>query len=218
MLNPYEYLDISKNKIKAKHNCYVNINKTEFDETNITNTAEKLIIPGIFEVYFPEHEDFAPLVYNYDVSLLKTENYEETKEFIFIKYEPNDILINQEYTEKKDELDKLIKLFEGRNEYIKDPVILLNLMHDIFDDIDIVHYELIISNMARDAEDNNVKCRLKGNYNNCEILGQTKQAANDSLLSSLAYQNIKTAITKGVLEERSSKMNSLEKVINEDFS
>ncbi len=217
MLKPQEVFIIKKNEIYSKYECQITIDEKEYNETTLTEMADRFIIPGILEFYFPKFDDYCQIVLNYDVDLLKNESIEEDKNLITIHYHEKELLITKDYFSGETNMGLLDKLMQGNVKYINDYKIIVNMLHDILRSIDLVHIELIVSNMFRKKEDLNEKCRIKGNYKDSVILGVRKQPHQDSWQSALAFQYIDKAIQKGLVEGKDTELNPIEKVLNEDF-
>jgi hypothetical protein len=216
MLKPNKYLDITDHEIKAKKKCTVAVNLKEYDQETILNTSTFINLPGIIDVYFPEEDDVSHIILNYAVNLMKSKNTIEEKDEIQINYEEGDTIIRQDFAESGLDMRVLIKLLQGRIKYIKDPSILLQMIHQMLPGSDLVHLELIVANMMRN--DDGTVCREKGNYKNCEVLGQTNVALEDSWLSAISYRNMDTAISNALVSGKTIKRNPIEKVLNEEFS
>ena len=218
MLNPFDYLDITENKITAKYKCNISIDFKDFDNEEIVNSGERLFIPGMLEVFIPEFDDFCPININYQIYLNKTEQTQESDSFIIINYNIGDTMISGDYVKTAFNMAFLLKLLHGQIKYIKDPAILLQVLHNTFPESDLVHMELIISNMIRDGVDPNILARYKTGSKNNQIIGVAKQAALDSPLSAMAFKNIDRAIANALVTGKQVKNNPIEKILREDFS
>jgi hypothetical protein len=207
MLKVDDMFKIQKNEIKTAYDCNISIDQNDYDET----------IPGILSFYFPEFEDYAQIIVNYNVNLMKTNNIEIDKKNIILNYSKNETVIQKDYYSDDIDIRMLINLLQGRVKYIKDPIILLNMLINIIKSADLVHFELLISNMFRDPDDTSKRCRLTGNYKRNTILGQTAQPFEDSWESAMMYRNIDKAIVKGLINKQSSENNPIEKIGNEQF-
>lgn len=217
MLHPNEIFDISKNKITAKVQCIISINEREYDDRTYIEGSKFITLPGILQFYVPKYEDYVQISLTYPIDLWKTSSTFREKNEMTITYDEGDLVITKEYVPDEVDIGLLIRLLQGRIKYVKDPKILLNMIHDILPGIDLVHLELIVSNMFRQEKDLNKKCRLNGNYTNCIILGQERQPFQDSWASSMAFQYIDRAITSGLIGNKDAERNPIEKVLNEDF-
>lgn len=218
MLDSFKYLEITENKIIAKHNCHISVNFDDFSDDDIVNSGEQLLIPGMLEVFIPELDDFCPININYGIFLHKTEQTQETDKFININYNIGETIITGDYVKTSFNMGFLLKLLHGQIKYITDSTILLNVLHNTFPEADLVHLELIISNMVRDKDDPNLLARYKTGDKNNQILGVIKQAQLDSPLSAMAFRNIDRAISNALVSGKQVKNNPIEKIIREDFT
>jgi hypothetical protein len=217
MLDPFKYLEITENKIIAKHNCSITIDVDSYDDDSIVNSATQVVVPGILECFIPEFDDYCPIGLNYNVLVQKTQSTHETDEFIVINYEPGDLILHQEYIKAGMDLRFLIRLLHGQIKYISDPKIILNILHNIFPESDLIHLELIISNMIRDKDDITLLARYKNSQENNTVVSIVKQAQVDSTLSSIAFRNISQAIERGLVAGKPIKNNPIEKILQEQF-
>lgn len=217
MIQPNEVFDISKNKITTRVGCVITIDEREYDDRTYIEGSKIITLPGILQFYIPTYEDYVQIALTYQVDLWKTSNTFREKNTILITYDEGDMVISKEYVPDETDIGLLIRLLQGRIKYVKDPKILLNMIHDILPDIDLVHIELIVSNMFRTEKDLDKKCRITGKYDKCVILGQQKQPFQDSWASSMAFQYIDRAINIGLVSGKDAEKNPIEKVLNEDF-
>lgn len=214
-----DVFNVQKNIISSKINCSITIDDRDYNEKILIETSDKFIIPGILQFYCPDLDDYCQIVLNYSVDLMKTKNINNIDKHIFIiNYEPGDTVLTKDYYPVETNMGLLIQLTEGRIKYINDPKILLTMFHDIIPSVDLVHLELIISNMFRVPGNEDERCRIKGNYKNAVILGAAKQPFQDSWHSALSFQYIEKAIQKGLIDKKSTEQNPIEKVLSEDFS
>lgn len=217
MLRPLEVFDISPKQIRAKYPCSIVIDEKEYDKYSFLETSTKFQIPGILEFFFPEFEDYCNIVLNYSVDVLKTQTLTIEKNTTIIYYEKGDLIITKDYVPTSTDIALLIRLLQGHVKYAKDPKVMLNMLHDILPSIDLIHLELVVSNMYRVFGKEEERCRINGDYSNSSIYGVRKQPFLDSWKSALAFQYIDKAIQTGLVRGKSSEMNPIEKILNEDF-
>jgi hypothetical protein len=216
LLNIFEVLNIEKNEISTKLNCTITLNKTELKDFMV-EYDNRFEVPGIIDIYFPELEDFTQIVTPYKViSIIKNENYKESNSEYELMYSANDRIIHQEYVDTEINLGLLNSMLDGRLKYIKDPETFLGLLNKALPKSDLVHLELILSNMFRDNESGD-PCRFTGDYTNCEQIGVTRLAKMDSWLSAMTFQNIDVGINRALYTGAQAKLNPIEKVLTEDF-
>lgn len=217
MLNAFDVLEITENKIKAKHVCKIIIDYSEYDDDSIVNSPTQIFLPGILDVYFPEFDDICTIGLNYGVFVNKKLDAVESDDLITITYEPGDLIISQDYVKTGMNIKFLMKLLRGNIAYLTDPKVILNVLHDSFTSYDLVHLEVVISNMIRDKNDISLLARYKNSDKDNTIIGVIKQAQTDSPLSSMAFRNIDKAIEKALVSGKESKNNPIEKILQEDF-
>jgi len=148
---------------------------------------------------------------------MKTQNIKYEKNNIIITYSPNEIVIKNEYSTTEPDIGFLTQLFNGRVKYMTDPKILLNMVHTILPEIDLIHLELIISNMFRQEDNIDARCRLTGNYKNSTILGVSQQPFQDSWASAMSFNHINKAIKNGLIHGKNCEDNPIEKILYEKF-
>ena len=217
MLRPEEVFIIGKNKIHTKYACQLTVDQREYDKRSFIEVSTKFTLPGVLEFYFPEFDDYCQIVLNYVVDLMKTTHMEENKQQTTIYYPKDSLVITKEYVSAETDIGLLDKILQGHIKYVTDPKIIINMLHDILPEVDLVHLELVVSNMFRVEGNESERCRMKGNYNKATIIGVKKQPHEDSWKSALAFQFIEKAIHKGLVDGKATEMNPIEKVLNEDF-
>lgn len=217
MIQPQEAFIIEKNKIRAKYPCSVSIDEKDYDRRTWVETSTKFQIPGMFSFYIPKFNDYSQIILNYAVDLIKTSNMEVNKTTKTIHYEENETIITKDYVPDETDIGLLDKILQGHVKYVSNPKIFINMLHDILPSIDLVHFELVVSNMFRLKGEEDVRCRFKGDYSNSVILGIKQQPFQDSWKSAMSFQYIEKAIQSGLVKGRPTEMNPIEKVLNEEF-
>ena len=218
MLDAFKVLEITENKIIAKSNCSITIDYDDYDSNSLISAPTQIYLPGILDCYFPEFDDFAVIGLNYGVFLQKKLDSIETDDYITINYEPGDLIITQDYIKTGMDMRFLMRLLNGGISYITDPKIILNVLHNSFQDSELIHLEVVISNMIRDKDDPTLLARYKNTDKNNIVMGVIKQAQTDSILSAMAFRNINKAIERALVSGKESKNNPIEKVLQEDFT
>jgi len=210
-------LDVQKNKIIAKHDCRIVIDKQEYSDTTLMNLNDKFIIPGLFDINFSKGDKQTSLTLplNFKVDLFKPKNIDIKGKLITLNYEEGETIIKKDFYIKDEDPAIVNRLFEGQLKFIKDPQILLNLIIDELPTADIIHLELVVSNMFRNEDDPTVPCRLT-NYKNPVIIGQKKLPFVGSWLNALAFENINKAVEVGLVNNKDAELNPLEKIMLEE--
>lgn len=225
-LNVNDVFLIEKNRIIAKRNIKYIFNEDEYREDDINEYNDRYVLPPIFEfIVEPENEKLGNneelkcnlvLPYN-EVNLLKSNDIDEISDDIhIINYKKGDEVINAKHVDATYDLKAIGRIIEGRAKFIKEPIILLNMIHTAFPNMDLVHIEVLISNMLRD--NNGELCRHSSDYSNINLMGVSQQSKSNSWLSSVIYQNPNQAIKKALIKNKDAEMNPIEKIMNEDFT
>jgi len=212
----FKLLDIKETEIRAKEPSIIYIDKSEYRE--LVDLPDYIVIPGVFSIQVGNKEVSIGVPFN--VKVFKTANTEETEEDILIRYDKGDIIIKQEYADVSPSFDAVEKLLEARAKYIKNPEILVNLVHELMSrakPLDLVHCEVIVANMFRRADNPREPCRIRGSYKNAVVIGQTKLPFIDSWLKAVAFENIDYALTNALIDGKSAKGTPLEKVLLADL-
>ncbi len=216
MLNIYEVLDIKEQEIFTKIPCVISINKLEYKDFMV-EYDNKFEIPGIIDIFFPDLDDYTQVITSYNlIGVLKTANYDETDSDINIHFESGDKIIEQDYADSSINLPLITKMLNGKLEYIKNPEVLISLLNIALPKSDLVHFELMLSNIFRNNSTGE-PARFDGDYNNANQVGVLKLGKSDSWLSAIAFQNIDQGINKALVSGKPAKMNPIELVLNEEF-
>jgi len=217
MLQVDDVFDIHKNKIVCKLACEINIDEKDYDERTFIDQSDKISLPGILDFYVPSKDETIQFTVTFAVNLNKTNNIEKNRKITTIKYEPGETVIDKEYVDVKTDIGLLTRLLHGNVKYVSDPKTLINMIYGIIPSVDLVHIELIVSNMFRRENDLSERCRIKGSYKNAVIIGRKSQPFQDSWLSALAFQYVDKAITTGLVEGKDAEKNPIENILTEDF-
>jgi hypothetical protein len=221
MLKPEDIFIIGEKNIVAKKNCYINIDKEQYRESDLIEYNNRFVIPPILEFNVATEEegktDVVYLIFPYsEVNLMKSDNVnDEDENLTIIYYKKGDEVVNAEFINDEFDLKSIARLFQGRAKFINNPATLVNILHSGLKVLDLFYLELVISNMIRDEEGN--LCRHTGKFNNATVVGVTEQSKNNSWLSAIAYQNVNAGITKALIKNQDAEMNPVEKIINEKF-
>lgn len=217
MLYPEDVFKIEKNTILAKKACTITINKKDYDPRTFIESTTTIIMPGNLQFFVPEYDDYCQISILYSVRVLKTADIRYEKNDIIISYLPDDIVVKSEYSTTEPDIGFLTQLLNGRVKYMTDPKILLNMVHSILPDVDLIHLELIISNIFRQKDNISVRCRLSGNYKNSTLIGVSAQPFQDSWASAMSFHHINKAIKNGLIQGKDCEENPIEKIIYEKF-
>lgn len=212
------FFKIEEKRIYAKEDCLISIDENDYDDITLMDCGDKYIIPGILNVTFYRVNETinVTLPIPITVNLIKPEDIEVDGSTTILRYKSGDLILTQDfYTDDYDE-KVIMRLFEGGLKYITNPEILVNLMSEKLPGIDLVHLELIVSNMFRDAENLTIPARLSG-YKDFVIVGQKKLPFISSWLNALAFENIDKAIRTGLITGKEAVLDPIERVVSERY-
>ncbi|MFW6247019.1 MAG: hypothetical protein ACOC22_02490 [bacterium] len=205
------YLDIRKHEIIAKQPVSIFIDLRDY-KNEVVDTGEKFQIPGILNITVGEGEDIETITlpYKFTVDLYKPANTEERGNQIRLLYQPNERMIYKEQYVKEIDPKVISKMFDGLTRYIEEPGVLLESISNELTKTDSVHIETIISHMFRSKDDPETPGRLV-NYKNTKIFGVKDLPYIDSWTSALAFEDINKAIKSGLISEKESQQNPIER-------
>ena len=211
-----KYLDIRKNEIIAKKLARVHIDKKEYKEDQISETAEYYLLPGILEIYFPDDFKFIQLPFTFPVKLLKNDTVIDTRKEILIEYKPGEPIIKQKFKAKELSFKSLNRILEGSVGFLRTPEQYVQVISDLLNhSIDLIHIELLVQHIFR-CKDNNYEtpCRLC-NYKNCEVVGISKLPKYTSWLLALEFERVKSVIKHALVNKTPLKGTAFEKIFLE---
>jgi len=211
-----KYLDIRKNEIIAKKLARVHIDKKEYKEDQISETAEYYLLPGILEIYFPDNFKFIQLPFTFPIKLIKNDTVIDTKNEILIEYKPGETIIKQKFKAKELSFKSLNRILEGTVGFLRTPEQYVQVISDLLNhSIDLVHIELLVQHIFR-CKDNNYEkpCRLC-NYKNCEVIGISKLPKYTSWLLALEFERVKSVIKHALINKTPLKGTAFEKIFLE---
>lgn len=114
----------------------------------------------------------------------------------------------------KNKVKVIDSLMSGRQPY-KDPNHFFMKIYDQFSELtngDLVHMEVLVSNLLRDRSNPSYPARLNANYD--AIVGSLKKIPSlESWLSSLNFENFNQSITTGLIYPRPESESLLEKIV-----
>lgn len=209
-------LDIRKNDIYARDNLTIEIDKNEYDDVSLVEYDDKYTVPGLLSIrYGNEEPEYYHLPLNFEVNLMKPNNFDVSGRILRFNYEKGEKIIHKKSYMKGINPAVITKILDSITKYVKDPRILVDMLSEELSNIDSVHLELAIGNMFRDNEDHKMPARLN-DYRNPIIIGSKKLPFIDSWLSGLAFENINKAIELGLVNEEDAQFNDIEKLIIRD--
>ena len=212
------YLYQSDDKLIALKECKLTINLSDYylDDTieikdDNSNIWAKSLISKI---------EFSDIVFNilldYPVEL-QTQKMERTDEQIILTYSKEDIILTIPFTtvEIKEQVNYVKRLLGGKELY-KDPTHLLKKIFSVYggsvSDLDLVHLEVLASQVLRDKKDHSLPARLGSSWDPVMFNIKT-DVFNTSFIQGLAFENIGKAIDIGLTTSRDVEPSIMEKIV-----
>ncbi len=163
--------------------------------------------------------EFDNIVFNimldYPVEI-QTPNMVMEKERIVLKYLKEDIILTIPFTtvEIKEQVNYVKRLLGGKEMY-KDPAHLIKKLYNVYGDIsdlDLVHLEIMASQVLRDKKDHSIPARLGRTWD--PVMANIKtDVFNTSFIQGLAFENVGKAIDTGLTTAKEGDPSILEKVV-----
>ena len=211
------YVQQSDDKLIASQDCTLTIEMADYQ---LSDTLQVKQEDGIIWVKsLISKVEFKDIVFNimldYPVEL-QTQNMEQTQERIVLKYLKDDIILTIPFTtvEIKEQVNYVKRLLGGREMY-KDPAHLLKKLYNVYGDIsdlDLVHLEIMASQVLRDKSDHSIPARLGKKWD--PVMANIKtDVFNTSFIQGLAFENVGKAIDTGLTTSKDADPSILERVV-----
>lgn len=209
-----QVLDIEKNKITAKTDITIELDKKDYREELFSDFGNRYQLPGILEISYGEAENIKTITlpFNFEVNLYKPDNMEETGSIIRLNYTEGERIIQKDRYVKQMDPAVIDRLFEAGMKHLSKPEILWSALMEELPKIDSIHLEIVVANMFRSETDLSIPGRLV-NYENCKIVGCKAIPFHDSWLSALAFENIGKAIRVGIVGGKDATLNPIEEIV-----
>jgi len=190
-----KFLDIDKHTIKTKENAGISINLNDFkelEETIIEIDGKKvntLVLPGFFEVTFPDKMDSITFTFPYNININISEIQERTSQIINVSFKPGEVIAFVEVINTNTDMRLLESMFEGSIKYLNKDI--YKRITSTFDqmqkinDVQLAHIELIYSQLYMIPMNGEyLPLRLTGKEYKPEYLINTKNSSQ--LLNNMA--------------------------------
>lgn len=213
-----QYLQQSDTKLIAAKPCKITIEMSDYHMSDSMQVKEQDAIIWVKSLICKI--EFNDIVFNimldYPVEI-QTPNMEQTKERIVLTYLKEDIILTIPFTtvEIKEQVNYVNRLLGGREMY-KDPSHLLKKIFKIYggkiSDLDLVHLEVMASQVLRDKKDHSKAARLGRTWD--PVMANIKtDVFNTSFIQGLAFENVGKAIDTGLTTSHESEPSILERVV-----
>lgn len=212
-----QYVRQTDDKLIAAKPCTVTIEMTEY---HLADTIQIKQQDGIIWVKSLICKiEFDNIVFNilldYPVEL-QTPNMVIEKERIILKYLKEDIILTIPFTtvEIKEQVNYVKRLLGGKEMY-KDPAHLIKKLYNVYgsiSDLDLIHLEIMASQVLRDKKDHSIPARLGRTWD--PVMANIKTDVFDtSFIQGLAFENVGKAIDTGLTTAKEADPSILEKVV-----
>ena len=215
---PVKYLKQDKNTVISLKQCVIDIDTDDYDfKSNILLDEEKgtLWVKNLLSKITFEDSMMFNMILDYPVELLvySFEKIGKVLRFYFpegkpvfeVSLEAEDIKAKAAYVER---------LASGK-EIFKDVAHLLLKLHKAYkevSDMDLVHYEVFISNVLRDKHDHSIPARLGKTWNPV-LISMKHIVFEQGFLQGLSFENIGKSINTGLTSTKYDEPSILEKVL-----
>jgi len=180
--NINKYLNIKKNEVIAKVNCEIILNVEEYKAINeeLAALAEQdtpeeksktqidanhdeedsqnelvIVVPGFFEIQFPDDMDSIKFSLPYDVQLFKNNILSQTSKVIHLSYAPGDRIFQASFFSPQSDIRVLDTLLENGVKYLNDDIYQTVLgvykQFESMSPIPFMHIELMVSQLFSDS-------------------------------------------------------------------
>lgn len=208
----------TENSLYCLEKCSMTIDLESYNigDDLVINEEENLItLNGLISKI--EFEDLSfDFILDYPV-ILKYYEIIKTKEFIKVIFNKDDEML--EVPLQKQDIKELVlyteRLISGKERF-KDINHLFLKFYKIYSEIssiDLVHMEIVISQILRDKKNPVLPARVGSDPENPILFNIKKNIFNSGLLQGLAFENVNTAINTGLISETEMSPSILEKVL-----
>lgn len=213
-----QYLQQSDDKLIAVKQCKLTLEMSDYQLSDTIQIKQQDSIVWVKNLICKA--EFDNIVFNllldYPVELQLIRMETVGKEQIILKYIPQDIILTIPFTtvEIKEQVNYVKRLLGGREMY-KDPTHLLKKLYNVYGDIsdlDLVHLEVLASQVLRDKKNHAIPARLGKPWN--PVMANIKtDVFNTSFIQGLAFENVGKAIDTGLTTAQTSDPSIMEKIV-----
>jgi hypothetical protein len=213
-----QYLEQTEDTLVAKKDCTVSISLSDYrmnDNIEIRDKEGTVWVNSLLSQVEFDNLIFS-LILDYPVELqIKDMEYIE-KEKIILKYKSQDIILSVPFTtvEIKERVNYVQRVIGGKEVY-KSPDHLLKRILDVYTavgtDMDLVHFEVLISQVIRDRTQEELPARLGKKWD--PVMMNIKTIVfNSSFIQGLEFENVRKAIDTGLTSAQDLEPSVLEKL------
>jgi len=220
--------DISDNKLILKDNCECKlvIDKTYYKDKKDLYVDDKNVLRmsfAYFDIVTSSVTAEPAIDNNMAINLNNCNVYEDDEKYILTFKKPGVVIESVPTPDVFSAMVKLVDgLFSGRQPY-KNADHLLMKIYNVYNSgsmhtgADLVHFEVLVSNLLRDKGNPSYPARLNPREYNPTSVSLNSIPKLESWLQAFAFQDPKEAITTGLLYDRPTSETILEKLITNNF-
>jgi len=197
-----KYLIVKEHEIITKENAYIKIDKDLYKnyqeiikEHDDKENEIVIVIPGHFELVFPDKLDSIKFHFPYDIEIVK--KYHDGDDPDTLKYSPGDPVFYAEFASTNTNLSFISSMLDNRIKYLNDDIyqVILNIYNQFskMNDVQLSHIELLVSNTYGTFKDGEFyPLRLLGKKYESKYaidLAKTSHYLSNSMGFSFGYSN-----------------------------
>ena len=214
-----KYLQQVDSDLMAMQSCVITIGLSDYrmnDNIQIKESENIIWVNSLLSKI--EYNDIVfSLILDYPVELQLKEMEHIKKEKIILKYKKGDIILNVPFStvEIKQQVSFGERLISGKEIY-KSPEHILKRLMDVYgkgmSDLDLVHFEVLVSQVIRDRTDATIPARLGKKWD--PTMMNIKQIVfNVGFIQGLQFENVRKAIDTGLTTSKDLPPSVMEKLM-----
>jgi hypothetical protein len=214
-----KYLQQVDSDLMAMQPCVITIGLSDYrmnDNIQIKESENIIWVNSLLSKI--EYNDIVfSLILDYPVELQLKKMEHIKKEKIILKYEKGDIILNVPFStvEIKQQVSFGERLISGKEIY-KSPEHILKRLMDVYgkgmSDLDLVHFEVLTSQVIRDRTDATIPARLGKKWD--PTMMNIKQIVfNVGFIQGLQFENVRKAIDTGLTTSKDLPPSVMEKLM-----
>jgi len=190
----------------------------EYLDSEVIETENYYQIPG-FVVLTPDDDsdNSIELPFGFQIKLYKSNDSSEFKNVISFKYEPNELIISQDYIIDQTDPTVVRRLFDAGFKYLKSPETLVDVIAKRLPSMDLVYIELMVQNMYRSKANPQNNARLT-HYKDYTVYSQKQLPFLNSWVNSLSFENVDKGVKKALLTNQDIRYDPVEKIMIERYN
>jgi len=211
-----KYLEQQESYLVAKEDCIVTIDLSNYDMNNNIRIADGVVWVKSLLCQIDYKDIQFSIALDYPVELQARNAEKIGKEFIKLYFSKNTYVleVTLEAVEIEKQVNYVTRLLAGREIY-KDVSHLFRKLFAVYKQMsgmDIVHLEVLISNVLRDRSDTSTPARLGKTWD--PIMINFKEIVfTTGFVHSVAFEDIRKAVWTGLTADRTFEPSILEKVV-----